>query len=264
MNVDLSRFRVVLVNTSHPGNIGAVARAMKNMGLSQLVLVEPLDFPSPEAVARASGADDVLQQARVVGSLDEALAGCTLVLGASARLRSLGWPVLEPRAAARQMIALPGAAAAALVLGREHSGLSNAELGKCNYLVHIPANPEFSSLNIAAAAQVLLYELRMAALDLAATVVTAPPEPSPDQPLATADELAGLYAHLEATLIELEFLDPAAPRQLMQRLRRLFNRAALDQREVNILRGILTAAGAKAASGRSRAQRGSQAERKKN
>ncbi|HID49843.1 MAG TPA: tRNA (cytosine(32)/uridine(32)-2'-O)-methyltransferase TrmJ [Chromatiales bacterium] len=239
MLTELSRIRVVLVNTSHPGNIGAVARAMKNMGLSRLWLVEPQDYPSAEATARASGADDVLAGARVVASLEEAVADCALVVGSSARVRTIPWPNLEPRACAARMIETATTDEVALVMGRERTGLTNAELERCRYHVHIPANPDYGSLNLAAATQVLVYELRMAALQQAGR---EPPDWHTDHPPVTAAELEGLYAHLEQTLVELEFLDPANPRQLMRRLRRLFNRAGLDQMELNILRGILTAA----------------------
>jgi tRNA (cytidine32/uridine32-2'-O)-methyltransferase len=230
----LARLRVVLIETSHPGNIGAAARAMKVMGLSRLYLVRPHQFPCAEATARASGADDLLTRAVVCDSLDEALADCSLVLGASARLRSLPWPLSDARSAAQRAAA--GAVAGqevALVFGREHSGLSNEELQHCHYLLHIPANPDFSSLNLAAAVQVVSYELRMALLG---------DEPlAPDEgDYASADELESFYAHLEQTLISVGFLDPDNPRQVMRRLRRLYNRARTERVELNILRGILT------------------------
>ena len=237
--VDLSRVRVVLVNTSHPGNIGAVARAMKNMGLQQLTLVQPAVFPSAEATARASGADDVLATARVVSSLTEAIGDCALVVGASARLRTISWPTLDPRACAERMVDVATTDQVALVMGRERTGLTNAELEHCHYLVHIPANPDYSSLNVAAATQVLVYELRMAALAQANALNT---RWHSDHPFATTEELEGLYAHFETALTRLRFLDPDNPRQLMRRLRRLFNRSQLDRMEVNILRGILAAA----------------------
>jgi tRNA (cytidine32/uridine32-2'-O)-methyltransferase len=239
MDMHLSRIRVVLVNTSHPGNIGAVARAMKNMGLSRLVLVAPNDYPSAEATARASGADDVLATARVVETLEEAIADCALVVGASARTRTIPWPVLEPRACAARMVETAVRQEVALVMGRERIGLTNTELERCQYHVHIPANPGYSSLNLAAATQVLVYELRMASLQRAGKTE---PDWHSDHPPVTAAELDGLYEHLEQTLIELDFLDPDNPRQLMRRLRRLYNRVGLDQMELNILRGILTAA----------------------
>ncbi len=226
--------RIVLVNTSHPGNIGAAARAMKNMGLSKLVLVEPASFPHADATARASGADDILQQARVCGSLAAAVDGCTLVFGASARLRSLPWPIVEPREMAQQLMTESSQSPVAIVFGREHSGLTNAELEACNALVHIPCNEAFSSLNIAAAVQVLCYEVNLAA---GAGTVQA----DDDSDIATSDELERFHQHLEQSLVDIDFLDPTKPRLLMRRLKRLYNRARLEQTEVNILRGILTA-----------------------
>ncbi|WP_339903985.1 tRNA (cytosine(32)/uridine(32)-2'-O)-methyltransferase TrmJ [Pseudomonas guineae] len=240
----LENIRVVLVNTSHPGNIGGAARAMKNMGLSQLVLVDPQDFPSADAVARASGASDVLDAAQVVGTLEEALVGCSLVLGTSARDRRIPWPLLDPRecgvAACEQ--AQQGAHVA-LVFGREYAGLTNEELQRCHFHVHIPSDPAFSSLNLAAAVQVLAYEVRMAwlaaenqptkTLKLEATAIQS------SQPV-TADELESFYAHLEQALVEIKFLDPAKPRHLMSRLRRLYGRSEVSKLEMNILRGILT------------------------
>src|SRR3990172_2048734 len=226
----------VLVQPSHPGNIGAVARAMKNMCLQSLYLVDPKVFPSSEATARASGADDILAQARVCETLEDALLGCSMIFGASARLRTIPWPQLSPRECAALVVEESAKAPVALVIGREHSGLTNEELERCNYLVHIPSNPEFSSLNIGAAVQVLAYEILLASLTQQPAPVTSPSE------LATADELEVLYTHMQQALTDIEFLDPANPRQLMRRLRRLFNRAHLDKIELNILRGILTAA----------------------
>ncbi len=237
--VDLSRVRVVLMHTSHPGNIGAVARAMKNMGLSQLYLVKPDLFPHSMATSRASGADDLLASAMVVETLDEALADCCFVVGASARLRSISWPVHNPRECAERMLEASEDGEVALLMGREQSGLSNAELERCNYLVNIPANPEYSSLNLAAATQVLAYELRMAAL---ARLEIKKIASKKDYRLATMAEMDGLYEHFEVALTDIKFLNPASPRKLMRRLRRLFNRAQLDEMEVNILRGILSAA----------------------
>lgn len=236
MSEHLQRIRVVLVGTSHPGNIGAAARAMKTMGLCDLYLVAPEQYPHAEATARASGADDLLAQARVVPALEAALQGCSLVFGASARPRTITWPALAPReCGARATAAAAAGEGVALVFGRERTGLTNRELERCTYLVHIPANPEYSSLNLAAAVQILAYEMRVAA--------TAPGDFAlSDQPPATVEELEGLYGHLERTLIDLDFLDPHNPRQLMRRLRRLFNRAHLDRMELNILRGMLTAA----------------------
>lgn len=240
----LENIRVVLVGTSHPGNIGGAARAMKNMGLSRLVLVDPQDFPSSEAVARASGASDILDAAQVVGTLEEALVGCSLVLGTSARDRRIPWPLLDPRecgVAACEQAQQGGEVA--LVFGREYAGLTNEELQRCHFHVHIPSDPEFSSLNLAAAVQVLAYEVRMAwlaaenqptkTLKLEATAIQS------SQPV-TADELESFYAHLEQALVEIRFLDPAKPRHLMSRLRRLFGRSEVSKLEMNILRGILT------------------------
>ena len=231
----LSNVRIVLVNTSHPGNIGAVARAMKNMGLTSLWLVQPAAFPHAEATARASGADDLLAQARVCASLEEAIADCALVVGASARRRSIPWPELDPRVCAEHMLREVAAAPVALVFGREQTGLSNEELDRCQYLVHIPSNPEYPSLNLAAAVQVLAYELRYAS--------DVPPsgEHWREHPPVSAAEMEQFYAHLERVLVALEFLDPDNPRHLMRRLRRLYHRARPDQNEINILRGILTA-----------------------
>ncbi len=234
----MSAIRIVLVETSHPGNIGAVARAMKNMLLTDLVLVSPRSFPHAEATSRASGADDILANARVVESLDEALAGCELAIGASARLRTIAWPQVEPRECAALVSAVGEGSRAALVFGREDSGLSNEELERCNYLVHIPTNPDYSSLNIAMAVQVLAYELFLARREGGAP----PPAEDEYEPAATADELEGLFEHFERALVAIDFLDPENPRQLLRRLRRLFLRARITRVEYNILRGILTAA----------------------
>ena len=230
----LENIRIVLVGTTHPGNIGGAARAIKNMGLSRLALVAPLHFPSAEATARASGADDVLAVAEVHADLDAALAGCALVFGATARGRSIPWPAVDPREAAALAHTAAAGAPVAMVFGREHSGLSNEELDRCNYLLHIPTNPDYSSLNLAAAVQVVAYELRMSQQQ--------GPVMAPDAtPLAGAEERERYYTHLEEVLTELEFLDPVNPKHLMRRLRRLYNRAMLDQTEINVLRGILTA-----------------------
>ncbi len=245
--------RVILVGTTHPGNIGAAARAMKNMCLSRLRLVQPVHFPHAEATARASGADDVLARAECYADLAAAVADCALVIGVSARQRSIPWPLLDPRTGARHAIEMARLQPVALVFGREHSGLTNAELGHCQALVHIPANPEYSSLNLAAAVQIVAYELHVLLLQQgqetagAATAhgLHAPSRVdaiAPDQPLATAGEMECFYTHVEETLITLGFLRPENPRQLMRRLRRLFGRARPDCREVNILRGMLSAA----------------------
>ncbi|ARU56539.1 rRNA methylase [Oleiphilus messinensis] len=244
------RIRVVLMETSHPGNIGAVARAMKNMDVSELVLVRPDSFPDPVADARSSGALDILASARVVEKFEDAVADCSLIVGTSARGRSFPWPVLNPRDCALKV--LDSAAAdnnVALVFGREDRGLSNEELQRCHYHVHIPANPDYSSLNLAMAVQVILYEIRMNSLlrlensDASAYIspVTGPDNSAWDDAPATFDEVEGYFQHLEKTLVAIGFHDPEKPRQLMARLRRIYQRCHLDKTEVNILRGILKA-----------------------
>lgn len=232
----LGRVRVVLINTTHPGNIGATARAMKVMGLTSLHLVTPKIFPHADATARASGADDVLQHAVVHDSLDSALAGCPLVLGTSARLRSLPMPMYDARRAARQALAESGGHEVALLFGRERYGLTNEEMMRCHFLVNIPANPDYSSLNIAQAVQIMAYELRMAALGVA-DVEQAPSDWNP----VDDEQMERFYDHLEQTLLDIRFLNPRQPKKLMMRLRRLFKRARPDQNEINILRGILKA-----------------------
>jgi len=226
--------RIVMVGTTHPGNIGATARAMKNMGFRDLTLVSPRSFPHEDATARASGAEDVLENAIVVTTLDQALADCHLAVGASARFRAIEWPTLEPRECATRLVDASASGNVALVMGPEKSGLSNEHLDRCQALVTIPTDPEFSSLNIAMAVQVLCYELRLATLEL------QDPE-DPEIPSATLEEMEYFYEHLEAALTDSGFLDPDNPRTLMRRLRRLFIRAAPDQNEINILRGVLTA-----------------------
>lgn len=232
----LDNIDIVLVGTTHPGNIGAAARAMKNMDLTRLTLVTPERFPSAEATSRASGADDLLSRARVCDSLDEALAECTLVMGTSARLRTIPWPAMEPRTAAEILWQGAQEGRVAVVFGREHSGLSNQELERCGHLIHIPTSEHFSSLNLGSAVQVMAYELKLAARESVAQL------PTRDSPLALDFERQGLYAHMEEALVEIGFLNPDAPKQLMRRLKRLFNRVDLEQTEVNLLRGILKAA----------------------
>ena len=232
--------RIVLVETSHPGNIGASARAMKTMGLNNLVLVAPKSFPCADATARASGADDVLERARVVSSLSEAIEDCGFVVGASARLRSLRWPTVDPRTCARTICEQAANCSVAIVLGPEHSGLTNEDLGRCHEVVHIPSNPEYSSLNLAMAVQVLCYELRLAQ-DEAAGMADAGEQEAREAPLATADELDGFHRQMEAVLADVGFLKTDHPKQLKLRLRRIFHRSRLDQTEINILRGMLAA-----------------------
>ncbi len=231
-----SNLRIVLVNTTHPGNIGAAARAMKNMCLERLYLVEPQGFPCAEATARASGADDVLANAVVCRSLEEGLKGCHFVVGTSARSRRISWPVETPRQSAARLLEESKQGEVALVFGREHSGLTNDELEKCHYLVHIPSNPVYSSLNLAAAVQVLSYELMMIEPD-----ENTHPEEEPRE-LIPAEEMESFFVHLEQTLVDLEFLNSNQPRKLMRRLKRFFNRARPDKTEMNILRGVLSAA----------------------
>ena len=239
---DLSRIRIILVNTSHPGNIGATARAMKNMGLSRLYLVAPADYPSGVALGRAASALDVLDGAVVVESLQAAVADCGLVIGTSARSRHIPWPVLEPDDCAARAVAASAANEVALVFGREDRGLSNEELQLCHFHVQIPANEEYSSLNLAAAAMVLCYEVRKAALAQSAGHPPSPRilEENWDRELATVEELELFMEHLERVMIRVDFHDPKNPRRLMARVRRLFGRISLDKMEINILRGILT------------------------
>ena len=235
----LGRVRIVLSHTSHPGNIGAAARAMKTMGLSRLVLVNPKRFPDPEAVSRAVGADDVFDRAVVCSSLDEALSGCVFALAASARHRSLGPEPMQAREAAPVVLSRAAEGDVALVFGNETAGLSNAEVQRCQATAFIPANPEYTSLNLGAAVQLLCYELRLAAFAGRPPVITKTiPFASP---LATNDDVERFYAHLERVMIATEFLDPNQPKRLMPKLRRLFGRSELERDEINILRGVLDA-----------------------
>ncbi len=222
--------RVVLVETSHPGNIGASARAMKNMGLQELTLVNPKRFPDADATARASGADDILYEARVVDSVGEAIADCTLVLGMSARRRNVPIKTLDVRRAA--VMARENTGRVAVMFGCERSGLSNNDLDKCHALVQIPT-ADYASLNLAMAVQVFAYEWFMGQ-EIA-------PETKDPKDLPTAAAMEHFYGHLESILIQTGFLDPNNPRQLMRRLRRIFNRAEIDPNELKILRGILSA-----------------------
>ena len=236
--MNLHSTRIVLVNTTHPGNIGAAARAMKNMGLSQLCLVEPRTFPADEAKWRAAGAADILEQAVVVASLEEAIADCQFVVGTSARGRRIPWPTLDPRRCAEQIEqARLSGTRTAVVFGREDRGLTNEELQLCNLHLHIPSHEDYTSLNLAMAVQIVGYELRMLQLR---EELPADAQAEWDAPMCTVENLERYYEHLEQTLAEIGFLDPAAPRQLMSRLRRLYGRIRLDEMELNILRGILT------------------------
>ncbi len=240
----LDRISVVLVGTTHPGNIGASARAMKSMGLAHLVLVNPCRFPCAEASARATGAGDVLARARVVGSLAEALADCAFVVGASARDRHIQWPALEPRECAARLISETGGGPVAPVFGRENSGLENEELDRCHALVRIPTGGQLSSLNLGAAVQVLVYEILLAARggDSGPAAGGGDLLPGVGHQEVPQQLMEGFYSHLHEALIEIGFHHPERPKLLERRLRRLFNRVRPDRAELNILRGILTAA----------------------
>ncbi|MGZ0078820.1 RNA methyltransferase [Methylomonas sp. YC3] len=231
----LSHFKVVLVETSHPGNIGAVARAMKNMQMDQLRLVSPKSFPHADATARASGADDVLRSATVFGSLQDAIADCQVVLGSSARDRTISWPSLTARQTAEKWVVTSPEQNIALVFGRENSGLKNHELDLCHYLLRIPCNTEYSSLNLAAAVQVVCYELFVASGQEMVSNVGDMGE----EPLATAEQMEAFYVHLHQTMADIGFLHPERSKSIMRRLRRIFNRTQLDTKELDILRGIL-------------------------
>ncbi|MDD5176479.1 MAG: RNA methyltransferase [Sterolibacterium sp.] len=233
----LARIRIVLSHPSHPGNIGAVARAMKTMGLSRLMLVAPKHFPHPDADARASGAVDVLAQAAVCVTLEEALVGTVLVAGMSARRRDLAAPFRWAREGAAELLAGiqhgSQSAEVALVFGNEASGLSNQDLALCHFPIMIPANSEYSSLNLGCAVQLMCYELRLAA--------EAPGvAPRSEFELAAVEEVEGFHAHLERLALASGFLDPAQPKRLMARFRRLFARVRLEREEISILRGLLT------------------------
>jgi TrmH family RNA methyltransferase len=238
ITVSLQRIRIVLVAPSHGGNIGGCARAMKNMGLTRLYLVAPEDFPGAEATARAVGAEDVLNDARVFAGLDEAIADCQLVVGTSARDRSIPWPLLAPAEAAPRLVQASATREVAVLFGRERTGLSNDELDRCQWLLSIPSHPDFSSLNLACAVQVVAYEIWRAGGEGGSAIAEAA-EPL-GEPFAARAEVERMYRHLEQVLVETGFLDPHNPRLLMRRLTRLFNRVELTTNEVNILRGILT------------------------
>ncbi len=236
MTSPLSNIRIVLVGTTHPGNIGATARAMKVMGLERLVLVSPERYPSGEATAMASSADDVLANALVVDDFMDAIAGCGLVLGTTARLRSLPQPLFDPRTAAEKAVVEADAHEVALVFGREKSGLNNEEVRHCNWLVNVPTSEAYSSLNLAQAVQILAYELHLAAIG-GGPGETLPPDWEPQPP----ERLEFYFQRLEEALLAIRFLNPAQPKRLMQRLRRLYLRARPDENELNILNGIVSA-----------------------
>lgn len=243
----LDAVRIVLLNPSHPGNIGAIARAMKNMGLRDLALVAPDRFPDPQAEARAAAAADLLAGARVVADLDAAVGDCHVVIGTSSRSRTLPWPVLEPRELAARLSSDYRGRRTAIVFGREERGLSNSELQRCNLHVQIPADPAYPVLNLAMAVQIIAYEIHLQARNASPSGVEDVPDqrgplgPAWDEDAATVDDVEHFLRHLEATLVQTGFHDPDNPRQLMARLRRLYQRVHLDKMEVNILRGMLKA-----------------------
>jgi len=232
----LANIRIVLIQTSHPGNIGSAARAMKTMGLSELYLVNPKSFPDEQAVTMSSNATDILDNATVVDTLQDALKDCHLVVGTSARHeRSLAWDILEPRGCSEALVKQAQKGKVAVIFGRENSGLSNDELALCQHLVHIPTNTEYSSLNLASAVQIISYECRIAS-QLDVKVVEGEVEE-----VATADAMESYFKHLETAMVESAFLDPENPKHLMTRLRRLYGRAKVTPSELNILRGMLVA-----------------------
>ena len=224
--------RIVLIDPSHPGNIGSVARAMKNMALSDLVLVRPRSFPHPEAVALAAGADDILAQARIVATVAEAICDAQLIVGTTSRPRSYYWEFATPRDIAGRIVRLPAENRAALLFGSERYGLATEDLNHCNLLVRIPANPEYCSLNLAMSVQLLAYEMFMSREEPQSQTQL-------EQSLAPSGDMEHFYTHLQQVLGEIDFEDRTG--HLMERLRRLFNRAQLDRNELNILRGILSA-----------------------
>ena len=237
----LDQLCIVMIQTSHPGNIGSAARAMKTMGIHDLCLVNPTRFNSPEVKALASGADDILANARLCSTLQEALADCHYVIGTSARSeRSLRWPQMDARACGTWVAEHLPQQKIALVFGRERTGLTNEELEHCQALVHIPMAFDFFSLNIAAAIQIICYECMMAVRQ-SQTVQALSSTSDLDEEPATAAAMESFFTHLETTLIEVDYLDPENPRLLMRRLRRLFGRINPTQSEVNILRGMLSA-----------------------
>ncbi|QTG87752.1 tRNA (cytosine(32)/uridine(32)-2'-O)-methyltransferase TrmJ [Vibrio furnissii] len=233
----LDNVKVVLVGTSHSGNIGSAARAMKVMGLKQMVLVDPQCEVDAQAIALAAGASDIALNAQIVDTLDSAIADCGLVVGTSARSRTLEWPMLDPRECGEKFAAEGEQHPVAIVFGRERTGLTNDELQKCHYHVSIPANPEYSSLNLAMAVQTLCYEIRVAHLNQQQSQFPTMPEAA----YPRHNELELFYTHLEKVLVQTQFISEEKPGQVMNKLRRLFSRARPEEQELNILRGVLTA-----------------------
>ena len=231
----LNSVRVVLVGTTHPGNIGATARAMKNMGIVNLALVKPKDFPSNEAIYRSKAAKDVLESAQIYENLENAVSDCELVIGTSARGRTVPWPVLSPKEAADRVAVHSENNKVAIVFGREDRGLTNQELGLCNLHVHIPADPEYSSLNLSQAVQILVYEIRVSILK------DQEYEEYWDVDLATNEQTERLIDHMDELMKEVEFYDVQNPRKLLLRVRRFFKRSRIDVMEANIFRGLFAA-----------------------
>lgn len=231
----LSNIRIVMISTFHPGNIGAAARAMKTMGLSELYLVDPVEFPHPEAESRAAGAEELLSKAKVVNSLDEAIKDCSLVIGTSARSRTFPWPMLEPDAAAQQCLQESSKGPVAIVFGRERMGLHNEELMKCNFHLAIPANPEYPVLNVSSAIQIVCYELWKAHSQQSVN------DSSEQDSFPTQEEMNYFYQHLESVLKEVGFIIPQHEGKVMTKLKRFFNRGRPETLELNMLRGVLSA-----------------------
>ncbi|EJL7016036.1 tRNA (cytosine(32)/uridine(32)-2'-O)-methyltransferase TrmJ [Vibrio cholerae] len=232
----LERVKVVLVGTTHSGNIGSAARAMKVMGLSQMVLVDPQCQVDAQAIALAAGASEIALNAQIYPTLEAAVADCGLVVGTSARSRTLEWPMLEPRECGEKLISEANQHSVAMVFGRERTGLTNEELQLCHYHVCVPANPEYSSLNLAMAVQLLSYEVRMAYLALQQSSQSS----TLQEEYPRHQELERFYAHLEQVIMQTEFISAQQPGQVMNKLRRMFTRARPEAQEINILRGILT------------------------
>ncbi|EGR0309751.1 tRNA (cytosine(32)/uridine(32)-2'-O)-methyltransferase TrmJ [Vibrio cholerae] len=232
----LERVKIVLVGTTHSGNIGSAARAMKVMGLSQMVLVDPQCQVDAQAIALAAGASEIALNAQIYPTLEAAVADCGLVVGTSARSRTLEWPMLEPRECGEKLISEANQHSVAMVFGRERTGLTNDELQLCHYHVCVPANPEYSSLNLAMAVQLLSYEVRMAYLALQQSSQSS----TLQEEYPRHQELERFYAHLEQVIMQTEFISAQQPGQVMNKLRRMFTRARPEAQEINILRGILT------------------------
>ena len=232
----LNSVKVVLVGTTHPGNIGAAARAIKNMGIFNLALVKPKEFPSDIAIYRSKAAKDILENAEIYETLKDAIAGCKLIVGTSARARSVPWPVFNPRDAAEEMRKISKQGNVAIVFGREDRGLTNDELGLCNFHVHIPSDPKYSSLNLSQAVQILAYEIRLAySRDEMISEVKW------DVDLANNEQTERLIDHMEELMQDVEFYDVENPRKLLLRVRRFFKRSKIDVMEANIFRGLFSA-----------------------